>query len=133
MERAGISCSGAVSTVRRWQSIGHGKRGILSCPIGTYVNLMVTMLLCGLWHGASWNFVFWGGLHGAALAIHRAWKAWDPLVSDRNLREPDGDDALVRPLAWSELEFRVLGRSPRCGAGNPSGMESVGSSRVRSE
>src|SRR4029453_18258712 len=36
-----------------------------------YANLMITMLLGGLWHGASWNFVLWGGLHGAALAVHR--------------------------------------------------------------
>lgn len=35
------------------------------------------MLLCGLWHGASWNFVLWGGLHGVSLAIHRMWKAWN--------------------------------------------------------
>ena len=47
----------------------------------TYINLMVTMLLCGLWHGASWNFVFWGGLHGSALAIHRMWKGWNPLAA----------------------------------------------------
>ena len=37
----------------------------------TYVNLMTTMLLGGLWHGASWNFVIWGGLHGIYLAIHK--------------------------------------------------------------
>jgi len=35
---------------------------------------MLTMLLGGLWHGASWNFVIWGGLHGAALAVHRLWE-----------------------------------------------------------
>ena len=40
--------------------------------VRTYVNIMVTMLLGGLWHGASWNFVLWGGLHGAALVIERA-------------------------------------------------------------
>jgi hypothetical protein len=34
---------------------------------------MVTMLLGGLWHGAAWNFVVWGGLHGAALAVTRFW------------------------------------------------------------
>jgi len=38
----------------------------------TYVNLMVVMLIGGLWHGASWNFVIWGGLHGGMLAIERA-------------------------------------------------------------
>ena len=39
---------------------------------GTYRNLVIVMLLGGLWHGASWTFVVWGGLHGLALAIHRA-------------------------------------------------------------
>lgn len=43
--------------------------------IFTYANLFVTMLLGGLWHGAAWTFVVWGALHGAALAIHHAWRA----------------------------------------------------------
>jgi alginate O-acetyltransferase complex protein AlgI len=37
----------------------------------TYLNLMVTMLLGGLWHGANWTFVIWGGIHGVALAFHK--------------------------------------------------------------
>jgi len=40
----------------------------------TYINLMLTMLLGGLWHGANWKFVFWGAMHGIALAIHKATK-----------------------------------------------------------
>lgn len=40
----------------------------------TYTNLFVTMLLGGLWHGASWNFVVWGALHGGALAVHHGWR-----------------------------------------------------------
>ena len=40
--------------------------------VRTYVNLMITMLLGGLWHGAAWTFVVWGGFHGAWLAVHRA-------------------------------------------------------------
>jgi alginate O-acetyltransferase complex protein AlgI len=47
--------------------LGGNRRG----PLRTYVNLMTTMLLGGLWHGASWTFVFWGAAHGAALAAHR--------------------------------------------------------------
>ena len=47
--------------------LGGNRKG----PIRTYINLMLTMLLGGLWHGASWNFVVWGGLHGAFLAIER--------------------------------------------------------------
>jgi alginate O-acetyltransferase complex protein AlgI len=75
---------------RRWHiSLSSWFRDYLYIPLGgsrkgtgrTYVNLLATMLLCGLWHGASWNFVFWGGLHGAALAIHRAWSHWNPLAA----------------------------------------------------
>lgn len=48
-------------------SLGGNRRGRLR----TYVNLMLTMLLGGLWHGASMRFVMWGGLHGIALAAHK--------------------------------------------------------------
>jgi hypothetical protein len=47
-----------------------GNRG---SKLFTYRNLMITMLLGGLWHGASWAFVVWGGLQGAALILHREW------------------------------------------------------------
>jgi hypothetical protein len=39
----------------------------------TYCNLVITFLISGLWHGASWLFVLWGMLHGAGLVIHRIW------------------------------------------------------------
>lgn len=48
-------------------SLGGNRKG----NYRTYLNLMITMLLGGLWHGASWNFVIWGGLHGVYLAIHK--------------------------------------------------------------
>jgi alginate O-acetyltransferase complex protein AlgI len=48
--------------------------------LGTYRNLMLTMLIGGLWHGANWTFVVWGGYHGALLAVHRkAGRRWDDL------------------------------------------------------
>ena len=65
---------------RRWHiSLSTWLRDYLYIPLGgnrngriqTYRNLMVTMLLGGLWHGASWNFVVWGGYHGGLLAAHR--------------------------------------------------------------
>jgi len=68
---------------RRWHmTLSAWLRDYLYIPLGgnrrgpgrTYVNLMVTMLLGGLWHGASWNFVLWGGLHGVALAIHKLYR-----------------------------------------------------------
>jgi len=40
----------------------------------THRNLLLTMLLGGLWHGAAWNFVLWGGVHGVALSVHRLWQ-----------------------------------------------------------
>jgi D-alanyl-lipoteichoic acid acyltransferase DltB (MBOAT superfamily) len=67
----------------RWHiSLSTWLRDYLYVPLGgsrrgarrTYVNLMITMLLGGLWHGASWNFVIWGGLHGAGLAVTRVWQ-----------------------------------------------------------
>lgn len=48
-------------------SLGGNRNGTFN----TYRNLTLTMLLGGLWHGASWNFVIWGGAHGVALALHK--------------------------------------------------------------
>ncbi|MDE7005453.1 MAG: MBOAT family protein, partial [Alistipes sp.] len=55
-------------------SLGGNRRGRLR----TYGNLMLTMLLGGLWHGAALRFVLWGALHGAALALHKLWLATVP-------------------------------------------------------
>lgn len=66
---------------RRWHmSLSAFLRDYLYIPLGgnrrgalrTYVNLSVVFLLCGLWHGASWNFVIWGAHHGAFLILERA-------------------------------------------------------------
>lgn len=46
--------------------------------INTNINLMVTMLLGGLWHGSSWLFIIWGGLNGLGLVIHKLWKKISP-------------------------------------------------------
>jgi len=68
----------------RWHiSLSSWLRDYLYIPLGgsrvvatrLYANLMITMLLGGLWHGASWNFVLWGAMHGVALALHRLWSS----------------------------------------------------------
>ncbi len=68
---------------RRWHiSLSTWLRDYLYIPLGgnrgpswaTYKNLMITMVLGGLWHGASWTFVFWGFLHGLGLGVTRAWE-----------------------------------------------------------
>lgn len=74
---------------RRWHmTLSRFLRDYLYIPLGgnrkgekrRLVNLMLTMLLGGLWHGAGWTFVAWGGLHGLFLVIHQIWqkrpKAW---------------------------------------------------------
>lgn len=79
---------------RRWHmSLSSWFRDYLYIPLGgsrgaawrTYANLMTVFLLCGFWHGASWNFLIWGAFHGSFLVIERlglgAWLAriWRPL------------------------------------------------------
>ncbi len=79
---------------RRWHiSLSTWLRDYLYIPLGgsrrgklrTYINLMLTMLLGGLWHGAAWTFVVWGGLHGLYLVVHRLWARvkWQPLMQLR--------------------------------------------------
>lgn len=67
---------------RRWHiTLSRFLRDFLYIPLGgnrrglprRYVNLMVTMLLGGLWHGASWTFVLWGALHGLMLVVNHGW------------------------------------------------------------
>ena len=67
---------------QRWHiSLSSWLRDYLYIPLGgsrcgtarTYANLIITMLLGGLWHGASWTFVIWGGLQGLYLVVHRLW------------------------------------------------------------
>ena len=68
-------------------SLGGNRKGHLR----TYTNLLTAMILGGLWHGASWNFVIWGTLHGAVLALHKAWTG------------------MPKPAFWNSGLIRVLG------------------------
>ncbi|MEZ4386374.1 MAG: MBOAT family O-acyltransferase [Candidatus Krumholzibacteriia bacterium] len=90
---------------RRWHiSLSSWLRDYLYIALGgnrrghrrTYVNLMATMLLGGLWHGAAWTFVVWGGLHGLYLAVHKM------LLGERKIADRftwQGPGSLVRWLA----------------------------------
>lgn len=96
---------------RRWHiSLSTWLRDYLYIPLGgsrkgrgrTYFNLMVTMLLGGLWHGAAWTFVFWGGLHGAALVIS---KHYSLLSGERGLRAERS--LAARFAGWAGTMFIV--------------------------
>jgi len=77
---------------RRWHiTLSSWLRDYLYIPLGgnregprrTMINLFLTMLLGGLWHGASWTFVFWGFLHGIGLAVHKQWMQMVPKSSSK--------------------------------------------------
>jgi alginate O-acetyltransferase complex protein AlgI len=83
---------------RRWHmTLSQFLRDYLYIPLGgnrrgrvlRYVNLMITMLLGGLWHGAAWTFVIWGALHGVYLCINHAWSHFGPKPSPRFARLAD--------------------------------------------
>lgn len=76
---------------RRWHiSLSTWLRDYIYIPLGgnrkgtarTYLNNFATMLIGGLWHGAAWKFVFWGAMHGAGLAVHKAGKPWLSRIPD---------------------------------------------------
>jgi alginate O-acetyltransferase complex protein AlgI len=78
---------------RRWHiSLSSWLRDYLYIPLGgsrlgsfrTYINLLITMLLGGLWHGASLRFLVWGAIHGVSLAVHKLWSIIFP-QSERNM------------------------------------------------
>jgi alginate O-acetyltransferase complex protein AlgI len=93
---------------RRWHmTLSQFLRDYLYIPLGgnrhgrllRYVNLMMTMVLGGLWHGAAWTFVTWGALHGVYLCINHAWNHFVPAVTPRFARAADVVTLLVTFLA----------------------------------
>ncbi|MEM8950714.1 MAG: MBOAT family protein [Pseudomonadota bacterium] len=89
---------------RRWHiTLSRFLRDYLYIPLGgnrkgaprRYANLMITMLLGGLWHGAGWTFVIWGGLHGLYLVINHAWN--ELTATGRPLAALEGTGRLIGP------------------------------------
>jgi len=97
---------------RRWHiTLSRFLRDYLYIPLGgnrlgeqrRYLNLLVTMLLGGLWHGAGWNFLVWGGLHGVYLCINHLWRAWRGGKADAS---PTGPAA--KGVCWAITFFAVV-------------------------
>jgi alginate O-acetyltransferase complex protein AlgI len=101
----------AFSIIEFWRcwhiTLSRFLRDYLYIPLGgnrfgvgrRYLNLMLTMLLGGLWHGAGWTFLIWGGLHGLYLVVNHQWR-------DHKRRWPQG--ALGQVAAWSLTFFAVV-------------------------
>jgi alginate O-acetyltransferase complex protein AlgI len=100
---------------RRWHmTLSRWLRDYLYIPLGgnrhgawaQYRNLLLTMLLGGLWHGANWTFVLWGALHGVGLAVHRLWDGFARARPWGAVRER----APYRAVAWAAtLVFVMVG------------------------
>jgi alginate O-acetyltransferase complex protein AlgI len=86
--------------------LGGNRRG----PLRTYLNLFITMLLGGLWHGAAWTFVLWGALHGFALAVTRAWserrRGLTPLAHTRRMPHALGVVLTFHWVCFTWIFFR---------------------------
>jgi alginate O-acetyltransferase complex protein AlgI len=92
---------------RRWHiTLSNFLRDYLYIPLGgnrhgqfrRYLNLLITMLIGGLWHGAGWTFILWGGLHGIYLVIHHSWQS---------IRKKLGQD-LSQSSWWGRLAGRAI-------------------------
>lgn len=93
----------------RWHiSLSSWLRDYLYIPIGgskngvvrTYINLLITMLLGGLWHGANIRFVIWGAIHGVSLALHKVWTNIFPPKKKRS--------ALWKRLLSAFITFHIV-------------------------
>ncbi|MDB5569129.1 MAG: hypothetical protein JWN93_312 [Hyphomicrobiales bacterium] len=110
--RSPYQATSIVDFWRRWHiTLSQFLRDYLYIPLGgsrggnarRYVNLLVTMLLGGLWHGANWTFVAWGGLHGVYLVANHLWRA-------RRGHEPAGRRAprAAAALSWAATFLAVV-------------------------
>ncbi len=100
---------------RRWHiSLSNWFRDYLYIPLGgnrrhksrTHLNLLIVFLLCGLWHGASWNFVIWGLIHGAFLVLERT--SFGVLLTRTPALVQHGYTLLVVMLAWVFFRAETL-------------------------
>ena len=107
---------------RQWHiSLSSWLRDYLYIPLGgnrgscwlTYRNLMLTMLLGGLWHGANWTFIIWGAFHGVLLCTHRVWSKsmgqfeWFSHISQRYTYRLVAGTILFACVCLSWLIFRA--------------------------
>ncbi|MCL1985242.1 MAG: MBOAT family protein, partial [Betaproteobacteria bacterium] len=96
--------TGIVDFWRRWHiTLSLWLRDFLYIPLGgsrvgkfkQYRNLLLTMLIGGLWHGAGWTFIIWGGMHGVMLCVNHFWKTW----AIRNISEKVLHNYVLRVLS----------------------------------
>lgn len=81
--------------------LGGNRKG----PVRRYINLMLTMLLGGLWHGAGWTFIIWGGMHGLYLSINHGWNVIAEKIFTRNSGELLITKVFGRLITFSAIVF----------------------------
>jgi D-alanyl-lipoteichoic acid acyltransferase DltB (MBOAT superfamily) len=104
--RSPYKATSIVDFWRRWHiTLSRFLRDYLYIPLGgnrlgearRYLNLLVTMLLGGLWHGAGWNFLIWGGLHGLYLCVNHLWQVW----RGSSQTSPSSSGLFVKGISWA--------------------------------
>jgi len=105
---------------RRWHiSLSTWFRDYLYIPLGgnktkagrSYFNLILVFFLCGLWHGASWNFIVWGLFHGLFLILERGW--WGRIVEKTPVLIQRAYTLLVVIIGWVFFRTENLGQATR--------------------
>jgi alginate O-acetyltransferase complex protein AlgI len=113
--RSPYKAASIVDFWRRWHiTLSRFLRDYLYIPLGgnrlgeqrRYLNLLVTMLLGGLWHGAGWNFLVWGGLHGLYLCVNHLWQSWRG--HDAHAAASTALTRASKILSWAVTFFAVV-------------------------
>jgi D-alanyl-lipoteichoic acid acyltransferase DltB (MBOAT superfamily) len=103
---------------RRWHvSLSRFLRDFVYVPLGgdrqgvarRSLNLVVTMTLGGLWHGAAWTFIFWGAFHGVLLAVNHAWRSWRGKAEPGSVARFFGWLSTITAFAIGMVLFRATG------------------------
>ena len=114
--RSPYKATSIVDFWRRWHiTLSRFLRDYLYIPLGgnrhgearRYLNLMLTMLLGGLWHGAGWNFLVWGGLHGLYLCINHLWQKLRGVTVKASMADASANHPATA-LSWAVTFFAVV-------------------------
>ena len=99
--------SGALAALVALFYLGYRRSPSFRKNVNTNINVLLTMLLGGFWHGSSWNFVLWGGLNGAGLVVHKYWKRIRPYNASHWLAQVLGVLITFLFITFTRIWFRA--------------------------
>ena len=99
--------SGVLAVLVGFFYLGYRRSPSFRKNVNTNINVLLTMLLGGFWHGSSWNFVLWGGLNGAGLVVHKYWKRIRPYNASHWLAQVLGVLITFLFITFTRIWFRA--------------------------